>query len=88
VLRVYTLFTRALFFVSGVMFVSEQFAPEYRVYLIWNPMLHLLQLVRSAYFVEYESTDANPAFALAFVVLLLLAGLAGERMARVQAAPA
>ena len=77
--RVFLMATRILYLASGVMFVSEQLFPEFRIWLLWNPILHMNQLVKSAFFVQYESQDALPAFALAFTVTLALLGLAGER---------
>jgi capsular polysaccharide transport system permease protein len=85
--RIYLLLSRFFFIVSGVMFVSEQLLPEYRVYVLWNPLLHLLQLLRSEYFIEYQSADANPSFVLVFTTVMMLAGLAGERSARYRGAP-
>ena len=58
---------RVGFFFSGVVVVSEQFPEHFRVFLVWNPVLHIMQLLRTEYFVEYRSIDAMPLVACGFV---------------------
>jgi len=69
---------RVGFFFSGVVLVSEQFPDEIRQYLTWNPILNVMQLLRTEYFVEYVSQDATPAYASFFALGSLFLGLAGE----------
>ena len=66
------------FFFSGVVVVSEQFPERFRVLLIWNPILHVEQLLRSEYFVQYRSVDATPAVACFFALTVLFLGCAAE----------
>lgn len=66
------------FFFSGVVVVSEQFPEKFRDFLIWNPVLHIMQLLRTEYFVQYRSQDAMPVVAGAFALTLLFLGCAAE----------
>jgi capsular polysaccharide transport system permease protein len=67
---------------SAVFFVSEQFPEQYRAYFLWSPFAHGMQLLRSAYFVSYRSTDASLAYFLTALVLLAVVALIAERFAR------
>jgi capsular polysaccharide transport system permease protein len=69
---------RVGFFFSGVVLVSEQFPDEIRQYLAWNPILNIMQLLRTEYFAGYISQDATPAYASFFALGSLFLGLAGE----------
>lgn len=60
---------------SGLFFVSEQLPPEIATAMLWNPMLHALQLGRSAYFAEYSSADADWTYLAAWCVVGLFIGL-------------
>ena len=70
---------RALYIFSGAFIVTEQLPSEFVPYFIWNPVLHGIQLFRSAYFLDYESTDANLAYFLIWTLAILVIGLTCER---------
>ncbi len=76
------------FFFSGVVIVSEQFPEKYRVYLLWNPVLHIMQLLRAEYFAQYRSSDAVPAVAAFFALSVLFLGCAAEASRRRRVATA
>ena len=73
---------------SGIFYVSEQFPEEYSQYLLWNPLLHGLQLLRSAYFSGYKSADASMNFFLCCVGITIIYAAACERLARQRVEPA
>ena len=63
--------------VSSVVLVTEQLPTEYRPYLLWSPLAHAMQLLRSAYFEGYKSEDAVPHyFFIGFGVLVIAAVVA------------
>jgi capsular polysaccharide transport system permease protein len=51
--KVRELFTRPLFFISGVFFSLQDFPKEYWRYLDWNPILHAIELTRYAVYSTY-----------------------------------
>jgi capsular polysaccharide transport system permease protein len=69
----------ALRMLSGMFFCVAQVPSQYWVYLAWNPLLHITELVRDAWFESYVSPIASPAYVLEFALGLLLFGLAIER---------
>lgn len=71
---------RGLYLVSAVVIVTEQLSVEDKSLLLWNPLVHGMQLLRSAYFIEYSSDDANPIYFLIATLTLVLVGLITERV--------
>lgn len=67
---------RPLFFISGIFF-STNSIPEYLLpYLLWNPILHAIELGRNVMFLEYNCPHASWSY-LSFSALASLAlGLA------------
>lgn len=80
--RVLLVVIRGLYLLSGVVVVSEQFSEEDKFILLWNPLVHGMQLLRSTYFHEYTSQDAVPGFFLAATAGLFVLGLTCERAQR------
>ena len=46
-----------------------------REWLLWNPLLHMIELVRSGFFHEFESTYGSWGYALGWSSGLLTVGL-------------
>lgn len=59
---------RPLYFISGVMYPLTIIPQEYRWAVLWNPVLHALELTRNAVLVGYRSEDASLGY-LAFCAL-------------------
>lgn len=70
------------FFVSGVFFTADQVPANALPYLLWNPMFHINEMMRSAWFTVYESQVADPVYVAAVTVACLMLGMAGERLMR------
>ena len=67
---------RPLFFISGIFFSTNSIPEHLLPYLLWNPILHAIELGRSTMFIEYENLHGSWAF-LSFSALASLAiGLA------------
>lgn len=63
---------RPMFFISGIFFSTNSIQESMLPYLLWNPILHAIELGRSVMFVEYESIHASPSY-LGFSALVSLA---------------
>lgn len=79
-LRFIAIILRALYLMSGFFIISEQLPDEARGILLWNPMVHGMQLVRAAFFTEYETYDASAAYFWAATFAVLVFGLLCERL--------
>jgi capsular polysaccharide transport system permease protein len=86
-LRLAPVIERAIEIFSSVFFVSEQLPERYRDYVLWSPFAHGMQLLRSAYFGSYRSTDASLSYFLTAMVFLAAAALLAERFARRRVQP-
>jgi len=78
---------RALQIMSSVILVSEQLPVQYRPFVLWSPLAHAEQLLRSAYFEGYKSEDADPRYFFICFGLLVLAAIVGQRLVRSRSTP-
>lgn len=72
----------ALRMLSGFFFCITQVPEQYWPYLTWNPLLHVTELIRDAWFESYVSPIASPAYVAECALALLLLGLAVQRYMR------
>jgi len=75
---------RPLFFTSGIFFTAEMIPSEIRQYLLYNPLLHMIEIVRSGFFIEYESRFIDWHYATLFATGLFLIGLLCHQVFRNQ----
>ena len=73
---------RLLYFTSGVFFLGDSLPPGAREWMSWNPIFHGVELFRSSYFANYESSWANPWYLFIWGLMLFLFGLCVERLFR------
>lgn len=67
---------RVIAIASGLFYVSEQMPDDISYFFLFNPLLHVVQLARSAWFAEYDTTDASLAYLFYFTVCIFLLALA------------
>ena len=73
---------RLLFFTSGLFF-SVEFAPVYvRDILFYNPMSHLIELLRNGMSEGYEMSFVFLPYVAGFILLVFSLGLLLERYSR------
>lgn len=70
---------RPLFFISGLFFTAEMIPKEIREYALLNPLLNLTELVRAAFFHEFESPHADVTYVVLFTLVVVFLGLAIQR---------
>ncbi len=66
---------RPLFITSGIFFSAEMLPAGLREYALYNPLLHMVEIVRSAFFIEFESRYIDWHYACLFALGLFLCGL-------------
>ncbi|WP_444932185.1 ABC transporter permease [Microbulbifer sp. SSSA002] len=62
---------RPLYFMSGVFFSLEQIPKDYHAYLVWNPLLHVIELNREALFSNFNGYFGSLSY-LGFASLSML----------------
>jgi capsular polysaccharide transport system permease protein len=73
---------RPFFWISGLFFTANSLPDTARELLLYNPVLHAVELVRDGWFPGYEAVHARPTYALACILALAVAGLTLERAVR------
>lgn len=76
------LFARPLFFLSGVFYIPSSLPPEAIAVVSWNPILHIVEWVRTGYYANYDSQVLNKPYLLSVVAMLVMIGLLWERFSR------
>lgn len=84
--RTYSIITRPLLFMSGVFYLaSDQFPPMVLDILYYNPILHCTEWVRSAFYLEWESTFVDFQYLFFFTTTVLFIGLFTQRISQKRA---
>lgn len=72
-----------LYICSGVIFAVHNLPSEFREYLLWNPILHLIELSRGYFIPNYKPLDGtNLRYPLAITLVLSALGLSLYRVNR------
>lgn len=67
---------KPLYFLSGIMFPLHSIPKEYWPYLLWNPILHAVELSREAVVAGYKSEGVSMEYLGFFTLTTLFIGLA------------
>lgn len=81
-MTVTSLFHILLYVTSGIFFVPASLPPTLRYYLSFNPLLQIVEWLRSAYYEGYGDAILDRYYAVGFSVVLLFVGLVTERVFR------
>lgn len=73
--RVWMIFTRPLFIISGVFFLFEDVPSDIRDILWFNPLFHVTGQMRTGLYPTYDATYVSPLFAIGLGLGGLLLGL-------------
>jgi len=74
-----TIIVRPLFFLSGVFFTANDIPASIRPYALYNPLLQLIELLRSGFFSNFESPYINMPYIIGFTLATLFIGLLLQR---------
>lgn len=75
-------FMRVLFFTSGKFFIVSMLPATLQEWLWYNPLLHVVEWIRSAFFGGFESQFYDLRYPLMVALVMLFLGLASERLSR------
>lgn len=73
-----------VYFISGVIFPIKMVPPEYRPWLAWNPMLHVMELTREAIFPGFVSSIGDLLYLGISTILIIFLGLTAYFLTRKQ----
>lgn len=81
--RIWSILMRPMFLVSGVFFTFDMVPPPWRDLLWWNPLIHVVGLVRRGIYPGYDASYVSPTYVLALgLSVALLAGIGLRRWHR------
>jgi capsular polysaccharide transport system permease protein len=70
---------RPLFLGSGLFFIADTIPVQVREYVLYNPLLHCMELLRTEYFHEFHSAHGSWSYVSAWAFGSLAVGLAAHR---------
>jgi capsular polysaccharide transport system permease protein len=73
---------RPLFWTSGIFFTANSLPLVARDVMMWNPVLHCVEFVRSGFFESYDGNHMSASYVMIWVLGLAFAGLTLERSVR------
>jgi capsular polysaccharide transport system permease protein len=73
---------RPLFWASGLFYTLDDVPKVAQDLLVYNPVLHAVELVRDGWFTTYESPRAEPAYVVIFILAFGALGMLLERIVR------
>lgn len=80
----YGLAAIVIYMLSGTLFVASQLPESVQAMLSWNPVLHCVEWMRTAYFETYSDKVLDKAYPFSFGGICFLIALAAERIFRRQ----
>ena len=75
-------FLRFMMILSGVIFSLTMFPPVIWPYLLWNPLLHVEELLRMYWFSNYQTPNVSLLYVVESLLVLVFFGLLLERYMR------
>lgn len=73
--RIWSIVTRPLVFLSGIIFLHDNVPQPYRDWLNWNPLVHVVGETRSGFYARYEAAYVDMVYVFGFASLTLVIGL-------------
>ena len=80
--RVTGVLLRPLFWISGLFFTANSLPSDVRDLMLYNPVLHIVEIVRDGWHASYDAVYVDAMYPLAWIFVLSFFGLTLERVAR------
>ncbi len=73
--RTWQILTRPLFIISGIFFIYDDIPPEGQEILWWNPLMHVVGVMRRGFYGYYDAPYVSVTFVLVVAGITLTTGL-------------
>ena len=73
---------RPLFWISAIFYTLDDVPADVRDLMLYNPIVHVIEIVRDGWFPEYTAKHADPLYVVWFILGFGLLGLLLERVVR------
>ncbi len=74
-MQIWSILTRPLFIISGILFLYESLPPFLQEILWYNPLMHIAGLMRSGFYGNYEPGYVSISYVLAVSITCLFLGV-------------
>lgn len=81
-MMIFSMMTFPLWMLSGIWFLPDQVPHTYRVFLEYNPLLHIIMFFRTGFYREFKADSLDLAYACGFTATMLVIGLVLTKVAR------
>lgn len=72
---VWSVITRPLFLISGIIFLPDHVPEPYSSWMTWNPLIHVTGETRRSFFYSYTGDYVDPLYAYGVALACTVAGL-------------
>ena len=73
--RIWSVLTRPLFLISGVIFIFDDIPQPYQDWLWWNPLVHPVGMMRNGVFSSYDASYVSVLYVVTVGAICMMAGL-------------
>lgn len=73
--RIWSILTRPLALVSGVIWIYEIVPQPYQGWLWYNPLIHITGEMRAGFYYSYDATYVSPLYVFSISIITMTAGL-------------
>lgn len=81
-MMIFSMMSFPLWLLSGIWFLPDQVPHTYRVFLEYNPLLHILMFFRTGFYREFKADSLDLAYTGGLIATLLVVGLVLTKAAR------
>ena len=72
--NIWAVLTRPLFILSGVFYTYQSAPPEFQAVLWWNPLIHIIGVMRSGFYGAYDPSYVSLPYVLGVSLTLFVVG--------------
>lgn len=72
--NVWSVLSRPLFLLSGILYLYESIPTQFQAWLWWNPMIHVTALMRAGFYPSYDPAFVSVPYVLGWAALLFVVG--------------
>ncbi|WP_321365626.1 ABC transporter permease [uncultured Celeribacter sp.] len=73
--RIWAIGNRPIFLVSGIFYLIDGLPSTAQSILWWNPLIHVLSIMRAAFYPSYNPAFVSPGFVFGLSLILCVAGV-------------
>ena len=72
--NIWAVLTRPLFILSAIFYTYQSAPPEFQAILWWNPLVHVIGLMRSGFYGAYDASYVSVPYVLGIALTLFVTG--------------